>query len=46
VADELYDNNGLNYLPRERSVDGRVFEHAADSLVLIDHLIDLDDSKV
>lgn len=34
----------MNYVPRERSVDGRVFEHAADSKSLVDHLLKIDDS--
>jgi hypothetical protein len=46
VADELLDNKGLNYIPRERSADGRIFEHAADSKVLIDHLINLDENSI
>ena len=38
-------HNGLNYVPRERSSNGRVFEHAADSRVLIDQLVNLQDTK-
>jgi hypothetical protein len=38
--------NGLNYCPRERSSSGRVFEHAADSKIIIDHLIQLQDSNI
>jgi hypothetical protein len=30
-------------VPRERSIKGRVFEHAADSKVLIDQLTQIDD---
>lgn len=45
VAEQLALHNGLNYVPRERSSNGRVFEHAADSKVLIDHLIQLQDRK-
>ena len=41
VALALLKHNGLDYVPRERNVQGRVFEHAADSKVLIDHLADL-----
>lgn len=41
VAEELAAHNGLNYVPRERTTDGRVFEHAADCKVLIDHLAQL-----
>jgi hypothetical protein len=33
--------NGLNYVPRERNPDGRLFEHASDSRVLIDHLANI-----
>lgn len=41
VAEELAAHNGLNYVPRERTTDGRVFEHAADCKVLIGHLAQL-----
>lgn len=41
IAQELSSHNGLNYVPRERTTDGRVFEHAADCKVLIDHLSQL-----
>jgi hypothetical protein len=30
--------NGLNYVPRERTTDGRMSEHASDSSILIHHL--------
>jgi len=33
----------LNYVPREKSIKGRVFEHAADSKVLIDQLCQIQD---
>ena len=33
--------NGLNYVPRERTPDGRMFEHASDSSILIHHLFNL-----
>jgi hypothetical protein len=46
IVEELLEHDGLNYVPRERSTDGRVFEHAADSRVLIDHLLGLPDSHV
>jgi len=39
ISEELTTHQGLNYVPRERSNDGRTFEHAADSCVLIDHLV-------
>jgi len=39
----MVDKDGLNYVPRERSTLGRVFEHAADSHVLIHHLAHLND---
>lgn len=45
VAEQLALHNGLNYVPRERSSNGRVFEHAADSKVLIDHLSQIQDKK-
>jgi hypothetical protein len=41
IVEELVEHDGLNYVPRERTTDGRVFEHAADSRVLIDHLLGL-----
>jgi hypothetical protein len=37
----LNEKNGLEYAPRERSVQGRVFEHAADSKILLDHLLSI-----
>ena len=46
MAEQLQIHNGLNYVPRERSSNGRVFEHAADSRVLIDQLVNLPDAKV
>jgi len=46
IAEQLSAHNGLNYVPRERSSNGRVFEHAADSRVLIDQLVNLPDAKV
>ena len=38
IASQLIEHHGLNYVPRERNADGRVFEHASDCRVLIDHL--------
>lgn len=38
IISQLSLHNGLNYVPRERSIKGRVFEHAADSKVVIDQL--------
>lgn len=38
IAEQLRKHNGLNYVPRDRTIDGRVFEHAADCKVLIDLL--------
>ena len=38
LAQQLAEHDGLNYVPREITIRGRVFEHAADSRVLIDHL--------
>lgn len=43
ITSQLNEHNGLNYVPRERSVKGRVFEHAADSKVLIDQLTQIED---
>ena len=37
-------HNGLNYTPREQNEDGRLFEHASDCKVLIDHLTNLDNN--
>ena len=37
-------HNGLNYVPRERSNDGRVFEAAADTSILIEHLCNVEES--
>jgi hypothetical protein len=34
----MVTKNGLNYVPRERSEGGRMFEHASDSKVMIDTL--------
>ena len=45
IVEELQEHNGLNYVPRERSNDGRMFEHAADSRILIDHLLALDETN-
>ena len=41
IVEQLSMCNGLNYCPREKSSNGRVFEHAADSKILIDHLIQM-----
>ena len=38
ISAELEKHSGLNYVPRERTPQGRAFEHAADSMVIIDHL--------
>ena len=46
IVEQLSMCNGLNYCPREKSSNGRVFEHAADSKILIDHLIQLQDNTV
>ena len=46
IVEQLTMYNGLNYCPRERSSSGRVFEHAADSKILIDHLIQMNDSHM
>ena len=39
-------HNGLNYVPRERTNDGRVFEAAADSSILIENLCNLEDMQM
>lgn len=39
VALALMKNNGLDYNPRERTTQGRIFEHASDSRILIEHLV-------
>lgn len=45
VLTELKKHNGLNYVPRERTSDGRIFEHAADSKVMTDLLARLPGMK-
>ena len=45
VVDQLTQKDGLNYVPRERTREGRLFEHAADSRVLVNHLTQLDESQ-
>jgi len=45
LSSQLSEHNGLNYVPRERNSDGRVFEHASDCRVLIDHLANLNSEK-
>lgn len=45
VLTELKKHNGLNYVPRERTSDGRIFEHAADSKVMADLLARLPGMK-
>jgi len=46
IVEQLSMYNGLNYCPREKTSNGRVFEHAADSKVLIDHLIQMQDNTL
>ena len=41
IASQLTEHHGLNYVPRERNADGRVFEHASECRVLIDHLANI-----
>ena len=43
ITAQLNEHNGLNYVPREKSINGRIFEHAADSRVLIDQLRQIED---
>ena len=45
IAEELSEHNGLNYTPREQNEDGRLFEHASDCKVLIDHLVNLENKQ-
>ena len=35
ILQALTEKGGLDYVPRERTPQGRVFEHAADSNLLI-----------
>ena len=46
VLSVLDKEKGLNYVPRERTIEGRVFEHASDTKILVHHLVNLckDDS--
>ena len=39
ILSALKSKGGLDYVPRERTPQGRVFEHAADSNLLIQHLL-------
>ena len=43
ITAQLNQHNGLNYVPRPKSIKGRCFEHAADSKVLIDQLCQIED---
>lgn len=43
VASQLLKKDGLDYVPRDRTTDGRVFEHACDCKVVIDHLATVPD---
>ena len=42
LTSKLQAKGGLDYVPRERTPQGRVFDHAADSRLLLSHLISLD----
>ena len=44
ILQSLTNKGGLDYVPRERTPQGRVFEHAADSNLLIKHLLNLTDN--
>ena len=35
VSSVLDAQKGLNYVPRERTIEGRVFEHASETKILI-----------
>jgi len=41
IIKQFKQNDGLNYVPREKSRGGRCFEHACDSRTLIQHLFSL-----
>lgn len=41
VAQFIMAKGGFEYCPRQRTTEGRMFEHAADSKILIDHLTEL-----
>ena len=45
LLEQLDKHDGLNYVPRERTPQGRSFEQATDSRVLVSHLKDLEDVK-
>lgn len=38
VCAALNEKAGLNYVPRESTIEGRVFEHASEASILIEHL--------
>lgn len=41
IYEELNLHNGLNYVPRERTPDGRIFEHASEASTLLNYLVNL-----
>ena len=38
LISQLDKNGGLDYLPRERTPQGRLFEHASECRILLKHL--------
>ena len=38
MLSQLNKHGGLDYIPRERTPQGRMFEHASDCKILIKHL--------
>lgn len=46
VSLALMQSNGLKYTPRERTAEGRIFEHVADAKVLVDRLVQLKSSRI
>mmetsp|Transcript_44464 Transcript_44464/g.32572 ORF Transcript_44464/g.32572 Transcript_44464/m.32572 type:complete len:91 (+) Transcript_44464:216-488(+) len=47
ILEQMRLKDGLDYLPRERSIEGRVFEHASDCRLLTKVIIQskLEDTK-
>ncbi len=39
ILESMKQHGGLEYLPRERTADGRVFEHASECSILLKHLM-------
>lgn len=45
IQNQLIKKQGLNYAFREQRSDSRIYEHASETKVLIDHLTKLTDRK-